>query len=47
MEAMLTATDNIINVGFKIGEDIKALIKNAKFSICPNICYDNCPFSVM
>ena len=23
------------------------LIRNAKFSVCPSECYENCPFSVM
>lgn len=38
---------NIKNVGFKIGLELEALIREAKFSIYPSEWYENCPFSVM
>lgn len=38
---------NIKNVGFKKGEELKKLIREAKFSIYPSEWYENCPFSVM
>ena len=47
LESELSNVGNIINVGFRTGKDITTLIKHAKFSLCPSICYDNCPFSVM
>lgn len=47
LEGELEGVKNITNVGFKSGDELKELIANAKFSICPSKCYDNCPFSVM
>jgi len=38
---------NIKNVGFKSGTDLTELIKNARFSVFPSECYENCPFSVL
>ncbi len=38
---------NVKNVGFKTGEELTNLIKNAKFSVSPSCWYENCPFSVM
>lgn len=38
---------NIENVGFKTGEELEILIREAKFSIIPSEWYENCPFSVM
>jgi len=40
-------TENIKNMGFCSGENLYHLIAEAKFSICPSECYENCPFSVM
>ncbi len=34
-------------VGFKTGEELKELIKNARCSVYPSEWYENCPFSVM
>lgn len=47
MEEKINNIVNIKNVGFKNGKDLERLIKEAKFSIAPSECYDNCPFSVM
>lgn len=47
LEPQLLGVDNIENVGFKSGEQLKLLISEALFSICPSQCYENCPFSVM
>lgn len=47
LEEKLSGVDNIENVGFKSGEQLRTLISNARFSICPSQCYENCPFSVM
>lgn len=38
---------NVKNVGFKGGQELDKLIREAKFAICPSECYENCPFSVM
>ena len=38
---------NIENVGFQSGKALDTLIREAKFSVCPSECYENCPFSVM
>ena len=35
------------NVGFKTGEELDALIRNAEFTVYPSEWYENCPFSVM
>lgn len=38
---------NIKNVGFMQGDALDKLIQEARFSICPSECYENCPFSVI
>ncbi len=38
---------NIQNVGFQNKEGIAKLIQNAKFTVFPSICNENCPFSVI
>lgn len=45
--AQMDQLGNVKNLGFLTSEEIKPYIENAKFSICPSECYDNCPFSVM
>ncbi len=47
LESELDGIANIENVGFKSGDELKAMISQAKFSVCPSQCYENCPFSVM
>ena len=47
LEQLLKDVPNIQNVGFQTGEALETLIREAKFSVCPSECYDNCPFSVM
>ncbi len=39
--------DNVTNVGFKSGNELETLIREALFSIYPSEWYENCPFSVM
>ncbi len=46
-EAQIDQLKNVKNLGFLTKEEIKPYIENARFSICPSECYDNCPFSVM
>ncbi len=38
---------NIENVGFKTGDELATLIREARMSIYPSQWYENCPFSVM
>lgn len=47
LEDEINNAENIKNVGFKSGEELKALIRKAKCSVYPSIWYENCPFSVM
>ncbi len=44
---MLKGIPNIENVGFQSGEALRALIREARFSLYPSEWYENCPFSVM
>ncbi|MDE6469444.1 MAG: glycosyltransferase family 4 protein [Eubacterium sp.] len=39
--------DNIEAVGFKTGNELKGLIRNAAFSITPSECYENCSMSII
>ena len=47
LEKEINNIPNIKNVGFQRGEGLEKLIREARFSICPSECYENCPFSVM
>lgn len=47
LEGSLKEIGNIKNVGFKTGKDLEKLIREARFSVCPSIVYENCPFSVL
>lgn len=47
LEDLLQDVPNIENVGFQSGEALKALIREARFSVYPSEWYENCPFSVM
>ncbi len=47
LEEYINALPNTENVGFKSGEELKNLIKNAVCSVYPSVWYENCPFSVM
>lgn len=46
-ETEMSKVPNIQNVGFKSGEELETLIREARFSVCPSEWYENCPFSVM
>lgn len=39
--------DNITEVGFKTGDELEKLIREAKLTVYPSEWYENCPFSVM
>lgn len=47
LDYVLTDIPNIKNVGFQKGEDLAALIREARFTVYPSEWYENCPFSVM
>lgn len=47
LENMLQGIPNVQNVGFKTGAELEQLIREARFSVHPSECYENCPFSVM
>ena len=47
LEEDIDQIDNITNVGFKYGDELKKLIADAAFSVYPSEWYENCPFSVM
>lgn len=47
LEEEINSVENIENVGFKTGESLEKLIREARFSIYPSEWYENCPFSVM
>ena len=44
---MVKGIPNVRHVGFLSGEPLKELIRKARFSVCPSVCHDNAPFSVM
>lgn len=43
----LVGLDNVRDLGFLSGEKLARVIAEAKLTICPSECYENCPFSVM
>lgn len=47
LEHLLEGVPNIRNVGFQTGEALEMLIREARFTVVPSECYENCPFSVM
>jgi glycosyltransferase involved in cell wall biosynthesis len=47
LEGILEGVPNIKNVGFHSGTALEKLIREARFSVFPSECYENCPFSVM
>ncbi len=47
LEKEIENIPNIRNVGFRVGEALETLIREARFSIYPSEWYENCPFSVM
>ena len=47
LENIIEGVPNIKNVGFKRGEELENLIREANFTVYPSEWYENCPFSVM
>ena len=42
-----TGLKNVTFVGFQTGKQLETLIREAAFSLCLSICYENCPLSVL
>lgn len=38
---------NVKNVGFLNGKELDKVIREARFSVCPSECNENCPFSII
>ena len=47
LEELLRNVQNIKNVGFLRGAELLKTISEARFTVFPSECYENCPFSVM
>lgn len=47
MHDALDGIRNVRYVGYKTGEDLEKLVREAKFTVCPSIWYENCPLSVI
>ena len=47
LEDLVKDLPNVRNMGFLSGDTLKELIQKARFSVCPSVCHDNAPFSVM
>lgn len=47
LEEKVNGIKQIKNVGFKKDDELRNLIKKARFSIYPSEWYENCPFSIM
>lgn len=46
-EKQVNETANVANKGFTTGRELVELIQNARFSVFPSECNENCPFAVM
>ncbi len=47
LEKDVNSVQNVKNVGFKTGNELEKLVREAKFTVYPSEWYENCPFSVM
>lgn len=47
LENQIHICKNITDVGFQTGDALVKLIQQAKFSVYPSECYENCPFTIM
>lgn len=47
LEDRIKGLANVTDVGFKTGQELDKLIREARFSLCPSEIHENCPFSVM
>lgn len=47
LENRIKSVSNINDIGFQTGEKLQEIIQNARFSVFPSECNENCPFTVM
>jgi len=47
LEDRIGEVANVINVGFKSGKELDDLIRKARFTLCPSVVHENCPFAIM
>ena len=47
LENEVNSADNIKNIGFKTGDELRNIIEKALFTVLPAEWSENCPFSVM
>lgn len=47
LKGKINEIENVKNVGFLSGNDLKITIAQAKFAVVPSIWYENCPFTVI
>ena len=47
LNELLKDIPNVRNVGFRQGEALQRLIREARFTVIPSEWYENCPFSVL
>lgn len=47
LDGKLAGIPNVRNAGFQTGEALTKLIRGARFTVCPSVWYENCPFSVL
>ncbi len=43
----IETVSNAQNLGFQTGDDLRKLIAQARFTVCPSIWYENCPMSIL
>ena len=46
LKQIALSDERVSFVGFKTGDELKSLITNSFFTICPSIWYENCPYSI-
>lgn len=47
LEDRVNGIANVKNIGFQTGAALEKVIREARFSVCPSVVYENCPFSVL
>lgn len=47
LKSSLTGHTNVTDKGFLSGSELVSLISNARFTVVPSECFENCPFTVM
>ncbi len=47
LKSEIDRLDNITDVGFKNGDELKSLITGARFTVFPSECQENCSFTVL